>query len=309
MHRRGWDQLAKWRDFRMGEGGDLWHRAIIDPTLLEVVGPVRGLSVLDLACGNGYLTRRWAREGAMRSVGVEHSRPTLALARRRERANPTGAEFLDRDARKLSGFASGTFDLVVSNMALQDIRNARGAVREVARILRPDGRFVFSLSHPCFDLDDRSGWVVERVREPDGRWHDVVWRKVRAYRDERSVDVSWDISDRETGWTTGYHRTLTTYSRWLREAGLAITRLEEPSPLSEAIRSTPQGSYMLEVPLHLVVEARFLPSGAPRRGDRALTRPGSRSSAGNRPKESPRSGSGDRRRRSGSVRRGSTTGL
>lgn len=259
MIRRGWDALAAWRDERMGERGDLWHRAIIDPVLLDIVGPVHGLAILDLGCGNGYLTRRWAREGAARSVGVDASRPTIALARGRERRRITGAEFFVRESSRLSGLARASFDLVVSNMALMDIRSAAGTLREVARVLRTEGRFVFSLCHPCFDLDERSAWVVERVRERNGHWHDLVWRKMRAYREERSVQVPWWISERETGFTTSYHRTLTSYSRLLRDAGFAITRLEEPSPLPEAIRSSPQGPFLREVPLHLVVEARPFP--------------------------------------------------
>ena len=308
MARRGWDELAAWRDHRMGERGDLWHRAIIDPSLLEVVGPVRGLAVLDLACGNGYLTRRFAREGAVRSVGVEYSLPTLSLARRREQQRPSGAQFVRRDARRLVGFEATSFDLVVANMALQDIRDAGATIREVARVLRPDGRFVFSLSHPCFDLDERSGWFVERVREPTGIWHDVVWRKVRLYRDERKVAVPWDMAGHETGWTTAYHRTLSTYSRLLREAGLVISRLEEPSPLREAVEKSPQGPFMREVPLHLVIEARFGGLGkAPRRRMRS-TRPGSRTSAGSSKRATRRSGSDGRTRHSGSRARGSTNG-
>jgi ubiquinone/menaquinone biosynthesis C-methylase UbiE len=293
----------------MGERGDLWHRAIIDPTLLRVVGSVKGLAVLDLACGNGYLSRRFARQGAVRAVGIESSRPTLAFARRRERAHPSGAEFLERDAGNLRGLADGSFDLVVSNMALQDIQYAEEAVQEVARVLRPDGRFVFSLSHPCFDLDERSGWVVERVREAEGTWHDLVWRKVRAYREERAVLVPWDVSGTETGYTTSYHRTLTTYSRLLRNAGLAITRLEEPSPLPEAVRRSPQGPYIQEIPLHLVVEARPFPKLGRRSRPRPARRRESRSSARSSRKGSRRSGSGARTRGSGSRGRGSRSGL
>lgn len=259
MIKRGWDALAAWRDERMGERGDLWHRAIIDPVLLDVVGPVRGRAVLDFACGNGYLTRRWARQGAARSVGIDGSRPTIALAGRRERTRPTGAEFLRRDSSRLTGLGRASFDLVVSNMALMDIRNVAGAMREVARVLRTDGRFVFSICHPCFDLDERSAWVVERVREPNGHWHNLVWRKVRAYRDERSVSVPWRISETDTGVTTSYHRTLSTYSALLRGAGFAITRLEEPSPRAEALRSSPQAPFLRDIPLHLVVEARKFP--------------------------------------------------
>lgn len=308
MARRGWDALAAWRDLRMGDRGDLWHRAIIDPSLLRVVGPVRGLRVLDLACGNGYLTRRWAREGAARAVGIERSRPTLSNALRREREHPTGAEFLERDSSRLTGLESSSFHRVVANMALQDIRDAAATIREVARVLRPEGRFVFSLSHPCFDLDDRSGWVVERLREANGVWHDVVWRKVRQYRDERAVKVAWDISENEMGWTTSYHRTLSTYSRLLREAGLAITRLEEPSPLPLAVRKSPQGRFMLEVPLHLVVEARPYPAPGPRRGRRRTTGWASQSSGCSPPTAFPRSGSGGRRRGTDSRGRGSKSG-
>ncbi len=308
MELRGWDAMAAWRDLRMGEDGDLWHRAIIDPTLLRVVGPVRGRAVLDLGCGNGYLTRRFARRGAVRSVGVDRSAPNLALARRRERAHPTGAVFRRVDATRLIGLEDASFDLVVANMAIQDIRDAATTLREVARVLRPDGRLVLSMSHPCYDLDERSGWVVERVRETDGYWHDLVWRKVRLYRDERAVEVPWDLSGRGTGWTTSYHRTLTTYSRLLRDAGFAISRIEEPSPLPEAVRKSPQGPYMREVPLHLVLEARFLATRGSARRAGGVNRPASRTSAGSSRPGRRRSARGGRRPRSGSPGRGSRRG-
>ncbi len=305
MDRGGWDGLAAWRDDRMGEEGDLWHRAIIDPTLLDVVGPVRGLAVLDLACGNGYLTRRWARAGATRAVGIERSRPTIANARRRERDRPSGAVFLERDAAHLRGLSSHSFDLVVANMALMDIRNAEGAIREASRVLRPAGRFVFSLNHPCFDVDERSGWLVEHARDPRGDRHEVVARKVARYRDERAVRVPWDVGPGRVGWTTSFHRTIPTYARWLRAAGLAITRLEEPVPTDEAVAKSPEGRFLLEIPLHLVVEARPLPGLRP---DGAVRRRGSRTSEGTTTRTSPRSVSGDRTKDSGSRRRGSRSG-
>lgn len=308
MVREGWDDLARWRDRRMGEDGDLWHRAIIDPTLREMVGPVRGLRLLDLACGNGYLTRHWAREGAARAWGVDLSVVSLALARRRERRGRTGARFLRRDASDLHGLADASFDLVVSNMGLMDIPDAEGAVREVARVLAPDGRFIFSLCHPCFDLDERSSWVVERVRERDGDWHEVVYRKLHNYREERPVRVPWNISETETGFTTSFHRTLPTLSRILSAAGLAITRLEEPTPLPEAIRESPQGAFLAEIPLHLVVEARAHPGLRARgRGSRPSRRV-SRTSDGTPSAAGRRSGSGGRRPGSGSRGRGSRTG-
>jgi SAM-dependent methyltransferase len=256
----GWEEIAEWYDAKQGDDGDLWHRYIIDPVLLEVVGPVRGLRVLDLACGNGYLARRMAREGATEVTGVDGSAPIVALARERERARPLGVRYEVRDAGHLDGFPDGGFDLVLSNMALMDIADASAAVREVGRVTRVGGRFVFSICHPCFDMNERSLWVVERASVP-GKESDrtVVWRKVSGYRTEGEQRGWWMTGGNEVRYTRGYHRTLSTYSRFLRAAGFAIVRLEEPMPLPTAVRESPQGEFMTQIPLHLVIGTEKLP--------------------------------------------------
>ncbi len=304
MSEGGWDEIAAWRDFRLGETGDLWHRALIDPTLLDVVGDVRGLDLLDLGCGNGYLSRRFARAGA-RVVGIDRSAPTLAFARRRERAAPLGVRFQVRDAARLTGTSGQSFDLVVANMTLMDIRHAAAAVREVARVLRPEGRFVFSISHPCFDVDTESTWVTELAL-----YEEKIWRKVRRYREEREIDVPWKISETKKRWTKSYHRTLATYARYLREAGLAIVRLEEPAPLPEILEKSSQGRMIAEIPLHLVVEARPFarPPAAAAARSGGLNAPASRTPGRSHRGAVPRSGSPRRKRGTGSARRGSTPG-
>jgi SAM-dependent methyltransferase len=288
----------------MGERGDLWHRAILDPALLRVVGPVRGLRILDLGCGNGYLTRRWARAKAAESVGVDSSSASLAFARRRERRQRSGARFVRQEGARLDRFESGRFDLVVAHMSLMDIEDARGTIREAARVLRPGGRLVFSINHPCFEVDLDSAWQVERRG-----YETTVYRKVSRYRTERAVRVPWKVSERETAYTRGYHRPLPTYFRYLRESGLAVVRLEEPFPLPEAVRKSDQGRFLTEIPLHLLVEAiplRKVPPRPPRRT--SVKPPGSRRSGRTRGPAAPRSGSRGRRRGSGSARRGSTPG-
>lgn len=293
-----WDQLARSRDQKSGDRGDLWHRALIDPSVRRLVGPVRGLRVLEVACGNGYLSRRFAASGAAEVVGIDRSFRSIRRARARERACPRGVRFEVGDAEHLT-FARGSFDLVVANMAFMDIRNARRAIREAARVLAPAGRLVFSINHPCFDVDLESSWEVEAGFDAEaGGFRQSVFRKVRGYRNERKVRVPWKLGPRTLVWTESYHRTLATYCRYLYEAGLAISRLEEPLPGPEMLSASPQGPFLQEIPLHLVVEAVR---------SREL-RPGWRTTERSRPAVARRSGSGDRSAGSGSLRRGSKTG-
>jgi ubiquinone/menaquinone biosynthesis C-methylase UbiE len=244
-----WERLAAWYDEKQGDEGDLWHRALIDPTLLRVVGDVAEQRVLDLACGNGYLSRRFARMGA-EVTGVDASSHIIERARRRESQEPLGITYHVADAARLEMLDDSTFDLVVCNMALMDIEDATGAIREVSRVLRPKGRFVASLPHPCFDIGDASAWVVERVGLTT-----TVWRKVSRYRETFSQKVPWRLEEGILE-TVSYHRPLSWYFRVLREAGFVVTSLEEPEPTEEFIEKSPQGSWIEQIPLHCVIEAR-----------------------------------------------------
>jgi 2-polyprenyl-3-methyl-5-hydroxy-6-metoxy-1,4-benzoquinol methylase len=96
----GWDQMTDWLDTRMGDEGDLWHRALIDPPLLRLVGEVSGLHLLDLACGNGYLSRRFARQGAA-VTSVDANAPLIERARVREAQEPLDINYHVADAAHL----------------------------------------------------------------------------------------------------------------------------------------------------------------------------------------------------------------
>src|SRR5947209_18553175 len=97
-----WGRMAEWYDAKQGDTGDFWHRTLIDPTFLRVVGDVRGLHVLDLGCGNGYLSRRFAQGGA-KVVAVDASAPIVQRARGRESQVPLGYEYRV-DVAALPGF-------------------------------------------------------------------------------------------------------------------------------------------------------------------------------------------------------------
>jgi len=130
-----------------------WRTHIEAFTFLELIGDARGLSVLDVACGEGYYTRRVRQLGADRVVGIDLSPGMIELARREEAERPLGVEYLVGDARDLS--LTQPFDLVVAAFLLNHARSRDELVAMCAgltRCLAPGGRFVTVNCNPARDF-------------------------------------------------------------------------------------------------------------------------------------------------------------
>src|SRR5262249_34928814 len=137
------------------------HRTLIFPGILKVIGKVTNRDILDVGCGNGSLARQLARMGN-RVTGVDGSAPIIEHAKRREAAAPLGIRYQACDAANLAIFGDNSFDLVVTCMALMDMPDAAGAIKEMERVVRRSGRCVMLFSHPCFDVLGASSWMIER---------------------------------------------------------------------------------------------------------------------------------------------------
>jgi ubiquinone/menaquinone biosynthesis C-methylase UbiE len=246
----GWEELSDWYDEKQGDTGDLWHRALIDPVLLRLVGDPQGKDILDLGCGNGYLSRRLSKLGG-RLTALDSSEFMIANAKKHDPDNSLGINYIVSDAAKLDQIKSGSFDIVFANMSLMDIERAEAAISEVGRVLRTGGRFVASISHPCFDNGSNSAWVSERNFSFGTR----TYRRIRQYRVPNVEKYPWKLKSGEIMYSIGYHRPLNWYARVLASSHLAITALEEPGPQSEFLEKEPDAPGFLEAPLHLVIEA------------------------------------------------------
>lgn len=126
-----------------------WRTYIEQHTILELLGDVRGKSVLDLACGEGYYSRIFKRLGARRVVGIDLSSKMIELARASESQSPLGVEYVVGDAIDFE--ADEPFDIVAAGYLLNyaDTREKLFAMcRAVSRSLRPGGRFVTVNNNP-----------------------------------------------------------------------------------------------------------------------------------------------------------------
>jgi 2-polyprenyl-3-methyl-5-hydroxy-6-metoxy-1,4-benzoquinol methylase len=168
--REAWDHNAAFWDERMGEGND-FVEVLIWPATIRLLGLRPGERVLDVACGNGLTSRRLAAMGA-RVMALDFSAEMIARARQRTTEHTDRIEYhvLDAtDEAALLALKEGGFDAAICNMALFDMAEIEPLFRALARLLRPGGRFVFSVIHPCFnsphmvhvaEMEDRAGEIV-----------------------------------------------------------------------------------------------------------------------------------------------------
>jgi toxoflavin synthase len=126
-----------------------WRYYIEQYSLSELAGEVSGISLLDLACGDGHYARIFKKMGASRVVGVDVSAKMIELATAAEEREPLGIEYLVGDARSLRFRAS--FDLVLAAYLLNYARSEQDLLvmaKAIHRSLKPGGRFVTVNNNP-----------------------------------------------------------------------------------------------------------------------------------------------------------------
>ncbi len=165
-----WNDNAAFWDDRMGEGND-FVEMLVWPATARLLAVQPNERVLDVACGNGLAARRLAALGA-RVVACDFSTEMIAHARQRpaERAEQITYHVVDAtNEDALLALGEGSFHAALCQMALFDMAEIRPLMRALTRLLRPGGRFVFSVIHPCFnnphvvqmaEMEDREGEVV-----------------------------------------------------------------------------------------------------------------------------------------------------
>lgn len=164
MKDNSWNSVAEIYHSQVGETGDFNHATYLNPVVLKILGDVKGKSVLDLACGQGYFSRILAEQGA-KVVGVDIADKLIAIAKEREKKKSLGIKYYVKDSAKLNGLPKSQFDYVVSNVSFHDIRNISKTIKECARVIKGGGKVIFSILHPIQDIaeekKDKEGFYIK----------------------------------------------------------------------------------------------------------------------------------------------------
>ncbi len=222
-----WDANAEAWDSRIGSGGG-WQTVFIAPTVEQMLNIQAGEQVLDIACGNGQFSRRLAELGAS-VVASDFSPKLIELAQGRTTEHVDRITYHVTDATDeaqlmaLAGTQDTRFDAAVCINAIMDMPAIEPLFRSVAKLLKPEGRFVFTVMHPCFN-----GLAMGMQPELDGYDSEPTYSiKVSGYLStERTMGLAINSQPRKQYY---WHRPLHVLLNSAFSNGLVMDRLEEPT--------------------------------------------------------------------------------
>jgi SAM-dependent methyltransferase len=210
--------------------GDVARRHLLNPTIFSLIGDIDGKFILDAGCGQGNLSRLMACKGA-RVTGVEPADGWLAYAVKREQREQLGITYLQADLSRCTDLPR-IFDVVVANMVFIDIPEYEPAMKNCIAAIKPGGRFIFSLQHPCFE-------------EPGSAWPGKGYVEVREYLQEH-------VRHQPIG--SLFHRPLSRYINLVLESDCTLHRIIEPQ-IERDVADHIGNDRDLHVPSSIVISA------------------------------------------------------
>lgn len=200
---------------------------------------------MDLGCGEGGYSRELAKKGAQ-LVSVDCSKRAIEIACSLAEKENLKIQHFVRNSNDLFDIESEQFDIVLCSMMLMDCEDFEGTLKEVVRVLKPEGRLFASVLHPCFDGNHDTGIgrlgegverqvVVKNYFEPK-EWEAPLWKG--------TIPVIWR------------HRTMEDYVKAFIRAGLTIVDLNEPRATDEQAKISVALAWLQKIPLYLYWELK-----------------------------------------------------
>jgi SAM-dependent methyltransferase len=215
----GWEGVAGWYDKLVGADGSDYHRNVILPGVMDLLAVKAGEAVADVCCGQGVLVRHLLDAGAGRVFGVDASGKLIAAARQRH-GGDAKTDFLVADACAAGDWADGSFDAAACVMAVHDVPDAAGLMKNLAAALKPGGRVAIVMMHPCFRIPQESHWGWDGDQK-------IQFRRLDKYGKALEIGIKTRPGLGTDESTVFYHRPLADVISEMGKAGLGVTECTE----------------------------------------------------------------------------------
>lgn len=246
-----WGKVAGWYNELIEERPGNYQTSVILPNILRLLEIQKNTVIADLACGQGFFAREFAKSGA-RVIASDIAGELIAIA---EKNTPPALKnkitYKVSPADKLPFIGDASVDKAVIIFAIQNIENVKEVLTEASRILKPSGKLIIAMNHPAFRIPKGSDWGWDEKTK-------VQYRRINQYITESKIKIQMHPGDKPSEHTLSFHRPLQFYFKALQKSGFCVDRLEEwtshkksePGPRAEI-----EDRARKEIPLFLCLEA------------------------------------------------------
>jgi 2-polyprenyl-3-methyl-5-hydroxy-6-metoxy-1,4-benzoquinol methylase len=241
-----WNNLSKQWATKILE--DKNHIYNLHPAIVEQLGDISSLKILDFGCGSGGLARKLTE--AAEIVGLDPSN-MIDFAIKEEKEHTLGIKYIKQKLEVVSEKYQNYFDLVVANTVLIDLPNLDLAYEQIYSVLKLGGRFIFTITHPAFTSP-----VSNTIRIPADSNRNEDRMKINGdYFDESVYSIKERNSDNQP--LIHHHRTISTYINKLIQNGFTLKEIKETKPTKEAIQRFPLSYYKKseKIPMFMLIIA------------------------------------------------------
>ncbi len=243
-----WEDSAKWYDVAVGEKGHYYHENVILPNLLEILNLKGGDRLLDLACGQGILERNIPQDTTY--LGVDLSPSLISSAKSRCKNN--SHRFLCADVTKPLTIEKD-FSHASIVLALQNIEDPSAVIKNASLHLRQNGLLCIVINHPCFRIPRLSHWGIDEGKQ-------LQYRRLDSYLSSQKIPIQTHPGRGKGEQTWTFHHPLSSFTKWLNQAGFAIMGVEEwvSDKSSTGKKARMENRSRKEFPLFLTLVCRKL---------------------------------------------------
>jgi SAM-dependent methyltransferase len=243
-----WGKVASWYDALLEDAEKNYQKDVILPNLLRCVQIKKGERLLDVACGQGFFSREFAKLGAT-VVASDISPELVAFAKKA--STSSSIEYHVASAHELDFLSPSSIQHALTILALQNIANPPQVFKAVRRTLIIGSRYHLVLNHPAFRIPRASGWGWDEEQK-------VQYRREDRYLSESKEKIQMHPGKDPSAVTISYHRPLQYFVKALARSGFVVSNMEEWVSNRESDsgpRAKAENRARAEFPLFLYLEA------------------------------------------------------
>lgn len=288
-----WGDVAEWYDDLLESSPDSFQKNVLMPNLIRIIEPKKGLTILDVACGQGYFSRAFAANGATvfasdiskeliqkaqnyeiqkkidsRKSDISNDSENIYDKKRVDKLSKAPIKSIEQNlqyyvtsADKLSFVKDNSIDIVTIILALQNIENIGGTFSEASRVLRVGGKIIMVINHPAFRIPQKSSWLWDSETIINGEVKNRQYRRLDSYMSENQIKIDMTPGEKfvpKKKFTFSFHRPLQSYFKLMAKSGFAVVRLEEwisHKKSQTGPRSVEEDRMRKEIPMFICLEA------------------------------------------------------